>query len=254
MLDEAEEADLAVSALLAKPRGTLRVGMPGAFIRSVLGPVLGEFLAAYPELRLNLRLIGGDASSHQRNVDLMVRPGPLEDSGLLVKAIMRIRLGVYASPLYLEHWGIPDSPAALRQQSCITTGCGIFGEPADSAIWRLRRGLELREVQVESRVAVPDPGINHQLAVAGVGIALIAFSAARADVERGRLIRFLPEWEPEPVVLYALYSARLETSPKVRVFLQFLRDRFGGESLLDVTAFTPKTGGSKLEEAMKRPA
>jgi DNA-binding transcriptional LysR family regulator len=50
----------------------------------------------------------------------------------------------------------------------------------------------------------------------------------RVDVEQGRLVRLLPEWEPEPVELHALYPSRLNSSPKVRVFLQFLRERSDG--------------------------
>jgi DNA-binding transcriptional LysR family regulator len=225
MLEEAEQADLAVGALLANPRGRLRVGAPVAFARFVLAPIMGDFLAMYPEIRLHLQLLGGDASPREGSLDVMIRSGPLEDSGLLVKPLMRIRLGAYASPFYLQGRELPDSPAALRQLSCITTSCGSFGEPGDSAVWRLRRGTELKEIKVESRVSVPDPTINHQLAVAGVGVALLSQSAARPEVEQGRLVRLLPEWEPEPVELHALYSSRLNSSPKVRVFLQFLRDR-----------------------------
>jgi DNA-binding transcriptional LysR family regulator len=80
---------------------------------------------------------------------------------------------------------------------------------------------------------VPDPTINHQLALDGAGIALLAQSVVQADVEHGRLIRLLPNWEPEPVELHALYPSRLDSSPKVRAFLQFLRKRFGSEPLLD---------------------
>lgn len=227
MLEEAEQAELLIDALQAKPHGTLRVGVPVAFARSILGPILGNFLALYPELRLHLQLLAAETSSRERSLDLVIRPGPLEDSGLLVKPLMQIRLGAYASPLYLENRDIPDSPAALRQQSCITMSCGVFGEPGDSAIWRLRRGSNVQEVRVESRVSVPDPVINHQLAVAGAGVALLAQSMARVDVEQGRLVRLLPDWEPEPVELHAVYPSRLNSSPKVRVFLEFLREHLG---------------------------
>jgi DNA-binding transcriptional LysR family regulator len=227
VLEEAEQADLLIGALQAKPRGRLRVGAPVAFARFVLGPILGEFVARYPELRVNLQLLAGEATPRERSLDVVIRPGPLEDSGLLVKPLMQIRLGAYASPLYLEHREVPDSPAALRQQSCITTSCGASGEPGDSAIWRLRRGSDLQEVRVESRVSVPDPMINHQLAVAGVGVALLAQSVARVDEEQGRLVRLLPDWEPAPVELHAVYPSRLNSSPNVRVFLQFLREHCG---------------------------
>jgi DNA-binding transcriptional LysR family regulator len=230
VLDEAEQADLLIGALQVRPRGKLRVGAPVAFARSILGPILGKFLALYPELRLQLQLLGAEPLPSERTLDVVIRPGPLEDSGLLVKSIMRIRIGVYASPLYLENHRLPDSPAALREESCITARCEASGEPSDSAVWRLRRGSDLKEVRVESRVSVPDPTINHQLALAGVGVALLSQAVARVDVEQGRLVRLLPDWEPDPVELHAVYPSRLNSSPNVRVFLQFLRDHFGSIS------------------------
>lgn len=240
MLEEAEQADLAVGALQATPRGRLRVGAPVMFARTLLGPVLSELLSAYPELRLQLQLLGTELTPREKHLDVLIRPGPLEDSGLLVKPLITIRLGAFASPRYLEGRDLPDCPAALRQHSCITTSCGAGGEPADSAVWRLRCGAEASEVRVESRVSVPDPAINHQLAVAGMGVALLSQAGARADVAEGRLVRLLPDWEPDPVELHALYSARLSTSPKVRVFLQFLRERFGNDVVSGVAGSSPR--------------
>jgi DNA-binding transcriptional LysR family regulator len=232
VMEEALQADLAVGALQAKPRGTLRVGAPVAFARSILAPRMGEFLAMYPEVRVHLQLLNGDESPREGSLDVMIRAGVLEDSGLLVKPLMRIRLGAYASPGYLESRKVPTAPADLLELSCITTSCDTHGEPGDFTMWRLRRDGELKEVRVNVRFSVPDPTINHQLALAGVGVALMAQSVVREDVEDGRLIRVLPDWEPEPVELYALYPSRLDSSPKVRVFLQFVRERFGVESYL----------------------
>jgi DNA-binding transcriptional LysR family regulator len=169
VMEEVEQADLAVGALLAKPRGRLRIAAPVAFARAILGPILKEFLFMYPELRLHLQLLNGDSIPREGSFDILIRPGPLEDSGLLVKPLMRIQLGVFASPGYLTNREPPSSPLDLRDHDCITTGCGAFGEPADSATWRLRRGTETREIRVDSRVSVPDPMLNHQLAIAGVG-------------------------------------------------------------------------------------
>ena len=223
VIEEAEQADLAVGALQAVPRGTLRVGAPVAFARSILGPRIAGFLATYPEMRLHIQLLNGPESSRQSGLDLIVQAGAPEDSSLLVKPLMRIRLGVYASPEYLKHRAVPATPADLLQLGCVATSCDTHGEAGDFATWRLHRGNELKEIRVETRVSVPDPTINYQLALAGVGAALLAQHVVQADIEQGRLIRILPEWEPEPVELYALYPSRLDSSPKVRVLLQFLR-------------------------------
>jgi DNA-binding transcriptional LysR family regulator len=233
VMEEAQQADLAVGALQGKPRGTLRVGAPVAFARSILGPKMGEFLAMYPEVRVHLQLLNGDESAREGSLDVVVRAGALEDSGLLVKPLMRIRLGAYASPGYLENHKAPIVPADLLELSCITTSCDTQGEPGDFTTWRLRRGDELKEVRVDVRVSVPDPTINHQIALTGAGVALLAQSVVREDVEHGRLVRVLPDWEPEPVELYALYPSRLDSSPKVCVFLQFMRERFGTGAFVD---------------------
>jgi DNA-binding transcriptional LysR family regulator len=224
VLEEAEEAELLIDALQANPRGRLRVGVHIGFFQLVPAPVLREFLAMYPELRLQFQMHSGNASSRERNVELSIRSGPLEDSGFFLKPVVRIRLGVYASPSYLENRKIPSSPADLRRHSCITK-CGMSGEPGDSTIWRLRCGAEVKEIRIESRLSVPDPNVHHQLAVAGVGVALLSQSLARGDVQDGRLIRLLHDWEPDPVELYAVYPSRLNSSPKVRAFVQFLQKR-----------------------------
>jgi DNA-binding transcriptional LysR family regulator len=89
--------------------------------------------------------------------------------------------------------------------------------------WRLRRDTALQVVKIDARVSVPDPTIIPQIALAGAGVALLAQSVVRDDVAHGRLVRVLPDWEPEAVELHALYPSRLNSSPKVRAFLQFLR-------------------------------
>lgn len=231
VMDEAEQADLAVGALQTQPHGTLRVGAPVAFARTILGPSMGEFLAMYPALQLRVQLLNGDEAPRDGGLDVVVRAGALEDSGLLVKPLMRIRLGAYASPAYLANHDTPDTPAQLAGLSCVTTSCDAPGEPGDFAVWRLRRNGELHEVRVPARVSVPDPTINHQLALAGAGVALLAQSVVHVDVEQHRLVRVLPDWEPEPIQLHALYPSRLDSSPKVRAFLQFLRGRFGTDGL-----------------------
>jgi DNA-binding transcriptional LysR family regulator len=241
VLEEAEQADAEIGALLATPRGRLRIGAPAIFARVILEPILGEFLAAYPELRLSLHLLNAETSARDKNLDLMIRPGPLEDSGLLVKPLLRVRLASYASPVYLKDRETPASPGDLRRHNCITTHCGAFGETGDSTVWRLRSGDEWKEVCLESRVAAPDPTITLQLAVAGVGVAMLSQASVRADVAQGRLVWLLPDWEPEPVQLHALYSSRLSSSPKVRAFLQFLRDRLGLDSTLDIANVDLKT-------------
>jgi DNA-binding transcriptional LysR family regulator len=225
VIEEAEQADLAVGAMLAKPKGKIRIGTPVAFARFVLGPLMNEFLAMYPELKVHIELFSGSGRSQDEGLDLIVRAGPIEDSGWLVRPLMRVQLGIYASPAFLKRYKRPDSPAEMRQFPCIVTSCGPQGEAEDFAIWRLRRNGEVREISVDARVTVPDPSVHRQLALAGAGVALLGHAEVVKDLKERRLVRLLPEWEPEQIELHALYPSRLGASPKVRALLEFLRER-----------------------------
>jgi DNA-binding transcriptional LysR family regulator len=228
VMEEAEQADLAVGAFLAEPRGRLRVGAPVPFARFVLGPLLADFAARYPLLQIDVQLLSGDVFPRDGSLDVLVRAGAVGDAGLLVRWLLRVRLGIYASPRYLELHGRPETPAALRMLPCVTTSCDtVGGESTGSATWKLRRGQEVAEVKMDVRVSVPDPAINQQLTVAGVGLAALSSAMVRDDVEHGRLVRLLPEWELEPIEIHAYYPTRLHSAPKVRAFLEFLKERTG---------------------------
>ncbi|HEU5081076.1 MAG TPA: LysR family transcriptional regulator [Opitutaceae bacterium] len=225
VLEEAELADQVVGAMQARPRGRLRIGATVTFVRAVLGPALPDFIKEYPDLRVQLRVNGTDTSGADDDLDVVIRPGPLEDSGLRAKPLMRVILGVFASPVYLKGKGSIASPEDLKHHRCITMGCGRRGDPADYVVWRLRRKSDHREVRVESHVAVPDPMISRQLALDHVGIAMLAETMVEKDLRQRKLVRVLPDWAPEPVDLYALYPSLLQQSPKVRAFVEFIRTR-----------------------------
>jgi DNA-binding transcriptional LysR family regulator len=67
--------------------------------------------------------------------------------------------------------------------------------------------------------------VHRQLALAGAGVALLGQTEVVKDLKERKLVRLLPEWEPEPIELHALYPSRLSASPKVRALLEFLRER-----------------------------
>jgi DNA-binding transcriptional LysR family regulator len=226
VMEEAEEANRSVGSMLARPRGLLRVGVPVPFARYMLAPNLSEFLELYPELQVDVQILNASVSPRDGGLDIVVCAGLLDDPSLLVRWLMRVRQGIYASPAYLERHGRPETPAGLRGLPSVTTSCDLVaGEPAGSVTWRLHRGDEIAEVKMGARVAVPDPQINHQLALSGAGVTMLSTGLAREDVAAGRLVRLLPEWELDPVEIYAYYPSRLSASPKVRALLEFLKER-----------------------------
>jgi DNA-binding transcriptional LysR family regulator len=225
VMEEIEQADLAVGALLAVPHGKLRVGAPVPFVRTILAPMLSDFLAKYPRIDLDLQFVRGEERLEDNDFDVIIRAGKLSDSSLLFSPLLQIPLGVYASPGYLKGRAAPHAPFALREHACVAVSCNRYADAGLFTTWHLRRGAETVDVRLRVRAAVPDPAMNHELALSGAGVAMVAQWMVRADLEKKRLVRLLPEWEPEPVQLNAVYPTRLSSSPKVRAFLEFVRER-----------------------------
>ncbi len=221
-IEETELGEIAIGAMMATPKGTLRIGTHIGFARFVLEPLMSKFLLLYPDVNVHIDLLQTKERQSDEGLDLVIRAGPLEDSGWLVKPLMQMRFGLYASPSLLQQHRRPELPADLQRYPCILSNCTTLGEPGGYAVWRLQREREVREVQVTARVAVPDPSVHHQLARKGVGVAMLGQAEAAEDVKARRLVRLLTDWEPEPIKLYALHPSRLAASPKVRVFLEFL--------------------------------
>ncbi len=222
VIEEAESGEVAVGAMMATPNGTLHIGTHIGFARFVLEPLMNEFLLMYPEVNIHVDLLPTRERQSDEGLDLVIRAGPLEDSGWLVKPLMQVRFGLYASPALLKRYPRPKSPADLKSYPCIVSNCSPVDEPEGFGRWRLQRNREVREVQIIARVAIPDPTVQHQLALAGVGIAILGQVDVVEDLKTRKLVRLLPEWEPRPLELYALHPSRLAASPKVKALVDFL--------------------------------
>jgi DNA-binding transcriptional LysR family regulator len=218
-LEEVEQGELVVSAFRGVPRGRLRVATPMVFARMFLTPLLPEFLLRYPDVQLHLLLREFDSTLPTAGIDVLIQNGPVQDSGMFIKHLGEARMGIYASPEYLERAGAPDSPEDLLEHSCVTLG--EFGE---GAIWRMQRNSEIIQIRLDPHVSASNSTLHQLLAIGGAGIVCIPCSLASPDQQAGRLVRILPEWEPEPVTVNALYPSRLDMSPKVRAFLHYLSE------------------------------
>ena len=134
-----------------------------------------------------------------------------------------IRQRIYASPAYLERHGLPSEPADLREHFCI----GYAAK--DTATWRLTSKTEKQSVKLALRVSVADPVIHTHLALDGLGIAQLPVWAALPEVEAGRLVEVLPEWQSEPLHFHALYAERSSMTPKIKIFLEFVEEYLATE-------------------------
>jgi DNA-binding transcriptional LysR family regulator len=222
IVEEAEQAELAVTRMQAAPQGLLRVTTPLTF--GCLGPLVSRFLEHYPEVQLELVCTERAVDLMEEGFDLAVRAGRLADSSLIARRLGSIDRIVVAAPAYLEARGTPRSPRELEKHDCV-----LFGTNLEETVWTLGSGSRSVEVKVRSRLVVNEPDMLRAVTVAGAGITLLPNLNYAEDLAAGRLRRILPEWSASGAPVHALYPSSRHHSPKVMAFVDFLRKRWPGQ-------------------------
>lgn len=208
--------------------GTLRFTAPSTFAQRYIVPLLPEFMAAHPDLTLDLHLSDRQLGLIEGSFDLALRNAPLEDSSLRGRKLAPDTRVLCAAPEYLSKHGVPETPETLSGHRVIA-----FGSPRAQRLVHQdgREGLFSPETAI-CRLIIDD-GESHKLAtMAGSGISANALWSVHAELRSGALIRVLPEWRlAEETVLWLIYPQANVLSVKVRVFMDFLLDRIGRHPL-----------------------
>ena len=223
MLAEADAALEAVEFARAEPRGTIRASCPVALAQSALAPMLPDFLAKYPAVRLHMHVSNRrvDVVREALDVALRVRTEPSGEDGLVMRAFGRSNQFLVASPGYLARSGAPGSPQELRERATLD-----YGVEPDPGPWELV-GANGESVRAEHtpRVLCHDFTVLRAAALAGLGIAQLPESVVREDLQSGALARVLPEWKTPEGIVHAVFPSRRGLLPAVRVFIDFLAER-----------------------------
>ena len=153
ILEQVEEAERAAAGEYSAPRGELHVTAPEVFGRRHLLPVALDFLAEHPEITLRLFLADRQVNLAEEHIDLALRIGHLEDSGLIATRVGVVRRVICASPAYLARCGTPQRPEDLKDHDGITfRGFPIAPE------WRYRKDSPALAVEPRTRLAVNSHG------------------------------------------------------------------------------------------------
>ncbi|MFK3797005.1 LysR family transcriptional regulator [Pseudomonas sp. NPDC088444] len=216
-----EDAATSASGSAAAVRGRLRVNVDPYFSRLILAPALGDFMATYPELELDLitREQMGDLIAD--GVDLAVRFGEQPSSSLVGRQLLKTRVLTVASPAYLKKHGRPQHPSELESPEYV---CIDFRDPQSGRpfAWEFHRGSERLFVNTRGRLMVNDVGTMHRICEQGQAVAQVLELGVEAAIRDGRLVELFPDWQDEHFALYAVYPSRHLPPAKVRAFLEFV--------------------------------
>jgi len=219
-----------VALVQTEPRGTVRVTCPVTLAQSTIGPILPRFLAAHPQVRVDMLVTNRVIDLVQEGVDVALRVrSTLDDSGTLVIKNLGPTLGVLvASPQLLQRFGQPKAPDELRNLPTVAMSA------ADGrASWRLI-GPKGEEHDVpHSPVYTADDLLTLKFAVLhGTGICVLPDYLCSDELRRGELVPVLPGWAPPAAMVLAVFPSRRGMVPAVRRFVDFLAANVGGVSVV----------------------
>ncbi|WP_029005693.1 LysR family transcriptional regulator [Azorhizobium doebereinerae] len=213
-----EEKDAALASVRPSSHGAsglLRLSCSAAFGRKIANPVLLDFMAANPQVRVDLMVVDTVIDMVAEGIDLAIRIATLPDSTLVARRLADNPCLLVASPAYLERHGRPRTLADLGRHQCLTT-------PTRSH-WIFETEGRKARVKADGRYTASSIEAIHQACIGGLGIADLSAWNVREEIARGLLEPItLADAEPEPLAIWAVYPTRRLVPPKVRLFIEAL--------------------------------
>jgi DNA-binding transcriptional LysR family regulator len=222
------EAEAEVSDFQKTPQGLLHIGAPMSFGNLHLLPIIPEFLERHPKMQVDLHLNDRFVSVVDGSFDVMLRISDFTDTSLIARQLSPCRHVLCASPSYLKSNGHPQLFEDLAAHRCVT-----YSNISRTKEWQAQRGGESIFVTVNGLVSVDNGDALKSLALAGVGIAMLPTFLVGDELRAGRLLQLLPDYQLRQLKLHANYPHRRHVPLKLRLFLDYLAEKFGPEPYWD---------------------
>jgi len=223
-LNDLANAEAAVSLGSVRASGQLRVSAPSGFGRRHVAPLVGDFMLANPEVRVNLNLSDRLVDLVNENIDCAIRIGELTDSSLISVRLGEMRRMVVASPAYLVAHGVPRQPADLANHECLSLGQQrgwVFRNPDSD---------QVDTIKVGGSFECNDGAVLHEWALAGRGLAWRSLWEVGQDLKEGTLTSVLDAWQAPPMGIYAVFPQRKHLPLRVRLFIDLLKETYSRPS------------------------
>ncbi|HET9451552.1 MAG TPA: LysR family transcriptional regulator [Aggregicoccus sp.] len=220
-LGEVDAAFAAARELGSAAAGVLRVSAPVTLTELHLAPLTADFLVAEPTMRVELVVDDRMVDPVVGGFDLVIRSGPATHASLMVRKLARDERVLCAAPGYLARAGTPRTPAELAGHNCMRHA---LNDVSGRWVLRTRRGRET--VAVRGSLRVNHGGALQAALLRGLGIGYLPLFVVQEALERGTLVRVLPEAQVESApFLVALHAYGRRPPRWVRSYVEFLAAR-----------------------------
>jgi DNA-binding transcriptional LysR family regulator len=217
--EEVEAAAAMVQHRQLQPSGKLRISMPHDFANRDMNRVVAAFLERYPSVTLELDLSARRVDLVAEGFDIAIRMGDLpDDASLNARQVAFERFGLFAAPAYIARHGLPEHPDDLPAHALLC----LLSRSGGPVPWLLQRGKVRWEREVRARLTANSPELLARMACSGAGIASSSRFFTAPYVEKGELVRVLPEWDLPSATGWAVFPGRRLMPAKTRVFLDLM--------------------------------
>jgi len=212
------------------PIGRLRLNVPRDAAVLLLAPILGDFCAAYPQLRLDLIVQDQMIDIIAEGYDAGIRYGATVPQDMVaVPLTAELRWIMVASPTYLARRGTPQAPKDLLEHACIRMYLG----DKTTYKWELGNGTRQQRIDVPGHFSAADTETIVNAALQGVGIAYCLSNRVEQELKEGRLVEVMPDWAcmGEPLCMY--YPSRRQSQPGLRQLMDMIRMKTIGSQMIE---------------------
>jgi DNA-binding transcriptional LysR family regulator len=239
-LDALDAVESEATGQSSVPSGRLTLTASVTMGRSLLPPIINDFLRAYPRVAAKVLLLDRVVNLVEEGVDVALRVGELPDSSLISIKIGAVKRILVASPHYLAKRGAPRAPDDLKLHSIIA-----FTGLMPDREWRCADGKRIRRVPLQPRFEINDAVSAIASTEQGEGVTICLSYMVAEQIKRGTLVEVLPHLSPPPAPVQLVYPQGRLVAPKVRSFVDFaaprLRTAIGGLSLKPPKTDKPST-------------
>jgi DNA-binding transcriptional LysR family regulator len=219
MLAHAEEADQRLRAGQTTLSGHLRLFATIDLGQSIVTRLVSRFLQANPKVTAELGLSSRPLSMIQEGCDVAMLAGKITDESVIARPAGKIALELAASPSLVKERPRVRAPADLESWPWITIGGFQFWNTKELKLYARKCAEQTLHL---SPVLISESETSIREAVrAGLGISVLPEFLIREDLRCGRLVRVLPQWNPQDLPVHVVYAGARLLPTRVRYFIDF---------------------------------
>lgn len=216
-IEEANEADLAARGAGTGLSGTLRICAAVTFSRLHILPHLGGFLEMHPDLNVDVVLDDRNVNLVEEGIDVALRMGAMNDSGLTARKIAECQRMVMGTPAYFERYGEPTSPAELMGHEAV-----IYAQNGGGTSWLFKQGSTEQSITVSGRIRVTAAEGVRTTVLANLGLTLSSEWMFAPELASGEVRQVLSDWHLPGMDLWAVFPTGRMASAKARAFVTYV--------------------------------